>query len=233
MRSLNTGTRALLFAAVAIGLLAGVGCAGPSIRELQYPMLVDQNKKLESRKFSLMETIIELDKEIVHLRDKLKSADSALTNQTQEEQDNEKHKLALLERLKKAIEGTPSEAERRGDTYVVVTRFSFEPGKAALSGKAEADLQKIARALADGFPGADLLIAGHADKSPIRESKFASNWHLSGERARSVMEFFVTKCKVAPEKIAYAGFGEFRPVADNMSPAGREKNRRVEIIVNP
>ena len=47
------------------------------------------------------------------------------------------------------------------------------------------------------------------------------------------MEFLVAECKIDPERTGYAGYGEFRPMDVNSTPDGRQKNRRVEIIVTP
>jgi outer membrane protein OmpA-like peptidoglycan-associated protein len=56
------------------------------------------------------------------------------------------------------------------------------------------------------------------------------NLDLSRNRARSVVEYLVSK-GVAAERISYQGFGPDQPIADNKSPLGRAKNRRVEITI--
>jgi len=233
MRFPDTKVPVLLIAAAFLLLGAALGCSGPSVRKMTYNMLVQKNAELEKRNRSQKEAMLELHRQIKELKDRQRATNDALIAQATRKREQEELRKAQLERLKNVLKGTPCEAERRGDDYVIITRFSFAPGKAELDTKAKSDLKKIARALAEGFSGANLMIAGHADKSPISKSPYASNWHLSGERARSVMEFLVNECKLPPEKIAYAGYGEFRPVADNSTPEGREKNRRVEIIVTP
>jgi len=233
MKFLDTKVQVPLIAAAFIALCAGSGCSGPSVRKMTYDVLVERNAELEEQSRSQKETMLELHRQINELRDRQSATNDVLVAQATEKREVEERKKALLQRLKNILKGTPCEAERRGDDYVIITRFSFVPGKADLDTKAKSDLKKIAGALAEGFGGANLMIAGHADKSPINKSSYASNWHLSGERARSVMEFLVNDCKLPSDKIVYAGYGEFRPVADNSTPEGREKNRRVEIIVTP
>jgi len=232
MRMLQVQRRMLM--TVAGALLAGaVGCAGPSVWELRYRAQVEENKRLKKQDQSRAEQIIDLYKEVEHLQGKLDAATEALESQQKARAEQEKVREALLSRLRAAVEGTPAEVERRGDTFVITTRFSFKPGKADLDVKARSDLRKIADALREGFSGATYLVAGHADASRILKSDYASNWQLSGERARAVMEFLVNEGKIPPERIGYAGYGEYRPIADNLTPEGREKNRRVEIIINP
>jgi len=233
MKFLKTKTRFPLIVAAAALLCAGVGCSGPSIRTMKYPMLMEENKQLKARDHARAEAILKLHQRIEELEQRVGSADEALTAQGEKERKEEERKQALLLRLKNVLKGKPCEAQRRGDTFVIVTRFSFAPGKAALDVKARSDLRKIAKALTESFPGAELMVAGHADKTKISKSSFHSNWHLSGERARSVMEFLAGECEIPAEKIGYAGYGEFRPIADNKTAEGREKNRRVEIIIEP
>lgn len=226
-------THTLPAAAAILTLVAAIGCTNLPVYKKQYHTEVRKNKDLRESIRGQAEIIIELDEVIKHLEGKVERADGALTSHGQQQRAEEERKRTLLALLQSALEGSPAVTERRGDTYVVVTRFSFESGRADLDRKAKRDLKRIAAALKEGFPKATLLVAGHADKTRILKSRYASNWHLSGERARSVMEFLVTDCQVPPESIAYAGYGEFRPVANNNTPQGREKNRRVEIIVTP
>lgn len=74
-------------------------------------------------------------------------------------------------------------------------------------------------------------IEGHADNSPIQTESFPSNWELSSIRATSVLRFLVESAKVPENLLVARGFGEFQPIADNSTVEGREKNRRVEIIL--
>jgi len=218
-----------IVAGVSLGLLTG--CA-PSAYQLEYYKMVDKNKDLERRWQDEAQKSLACSKENKELKDKLASAGLAKSDDEKDKDANELRQVLLL-RLQKAIEGTPCEAMLRGKDYIIVTRFSFESGKAELGVQARSDLRKISDALAQSFPGATCLVAGHADNQPIRESKYTTNWELSGARALAVMTFLAQECKVPGEKIAYAGYGEFRPVADNGTIEGREKNRRIEIIVTP
>ncbi len=75
-------------------------------------------------------------------------------------------------------------------------------------------------------------IEGHTDNVPIKSARYPSNWELSTARALAVLHL-QTEMGVAPENISAAGFGEFRPKADNKTEEGRRLNRRSEIVMLP
>ncbi|MDD7794258.1 flagellar motor protein MotB [Clostridium sp. 'White wine YQ'] len=77
----------------------------------------------------------------------------------------------------------------------------------------------------------EIRISGHTDNIPIKNAKFRSNWDLSYMRASNVMEFFVNRGNVAPEKFSIEADGEYRPKYDNSTAEGRAKNRSIDILV--
>ncbi len=85
-------------------------------------------------------------------------------------------------------------------------------------------LSEITRGLDIG-----VVVSGHADNRPIRNSVFASNWELSAARAAGVARALVSRGH-PPAKVRVESFGEFRPVATNDTPEGRSLNRRVELF---
>jgi len=76
-----------------------------------------------------------------------------------------------------------------------------------------------------------LRIEGHTDNVPIHTARFASNWELSTARATEVVRLLITDYGFPPDRLSAAGYGEFHPVADNLTTAGRENNRRVDVVV--
>ena len=74
-------------------------------------------------------------------------------------------------------------------------------------------------------------IEGHTDNVPIRTGKFQSNWELSTSRATNIVQYLVGAYDYEPERMSAAGYGEFKPVADNSTAEGRAKNRRVDIVL--
>lgn len=79
-----------------------------------------------------------------------------------------------------------------------------------------------------------ILVVGYSDNVPIRSARFASNYELSLERARSV-QMQLQKYLSRPERVKAEGRGEMDPIAPNTTPENRARNRRVEItlLVSP
>jgi chemotaxis protein MotB len=82
-------------------------------------------------------------------------------------------------------------------------------------------------------PPRNVIISGHTDNVPIRNSKYASNWELSVMRAVNFMRLLLQNPNLNPEWFSAKGYGEYQPVATNDTPEGRAKNRRVEILISP
>ena len=110
----------------------------------------------------------------------------------------------------------------------IKTSILFDSGSARLEPDAMPILAKLADILAP-FPN-PVEVEGFTDNVPISTVAYPSNWELSGARAASVVHVF-TRNGIRPERLRAIGYGEFRPVADNRTPAGRAQNRRVVIVV--
>jgi len=108
------------------------------------------------------------------------------------------------------------------------TDILFASGSAALQPEAQTPLRDIADIMR-GYPNR-LRIEGHTDNNPIHTSVFPSNWELSAARAASVVHLFMDT-GVAPGRMSVVGLAEFQPLADNQTAEGRDRNRRVNVIV--
>ena len=75
------------------------------------------------------------------------------------------------------------------------------------------------------------VIAGHTDDRPINTPRYRSNWELSAARAVSVAHELMALSTLPPERFRVEGHADTRPVADNATPEGRARNRRVEVII--
>jgi chemotaxis protein MotB len=104
----------------------------------------------------------------------------------------------------------------------------FASGVAALAPQALDPLRNLGGILA-GFPN-PLRVEGHTDDVPIATAAFPSNWELSAARAASVARLFID-AGVDPRRLAIMGLGEYQPEASNATEDGRNKNRRVKLIV--
>ena len=74
-------------------------------------------------------------------------------------------------------------------------------------------------------------IEGHTDNVPISTSKYESNDVLSSYRALAMFNYLVENTNLNPALLKHSGRGEYIPVADNGTPEGRAKNRRIEIKI--
>ncbi|WP_339310992.1 flagellar motor protein MotB [Paenibacillus sp. FSL k6-2145] len=118
----------------------------------------------------------------------------------------------------------------QGLSITLSDRFLFDQGQAALKDGAAPTLSKLASLFRD--LNTVVSIEGHTDNIPVgANSSYKDNWQLSGERALSVLRFFLDTEKLNPDGFQYAGYADTRPTGDNTTAAGRQKNRRVEITV--
>lgn len=120
-------------------------------------------------------------------------------------------------------------------TVTILDQVLFDSGEANLKPDGQAVMRKVAAFLAQ-HPKLQIQVIGHTDNMPIRpdaRSRFASNWELSTARALAAVHFLTEQAGVDPRRVGAVGYGEYRPVADNSTVAGRAKNRRIEIAVLP
>ena len=118
-------------------------------------------------------------------------------------------------------------------TVNILDRVLFDSGEADLKPAGAAVLRKIATILAT-HPNLKIHVIGHTDNVPIRSaarSRFPSNWELSTTRATAAVRFLTEIANVDPRRLGAVGYGEFRPVADNATPEGRARNRRIAITI--
>ena len=113
----------------------------------------------------------------------------------------------------------------------------FDSGRETLKKDGKDILLKVA-AIIKGDPqlaGRDYQVGGHTDNKPFAHGPFKDNWGLSLMRAREVLVFLVDPAQggLPTEHWSAAGFADSDPVADNSTDAGRQKNRRVELVVVP
>jgi len=76
-----------------------------------------------------------------------------------------------------------------------------------------------------------IRVEGYTDNKPINNSEFKSNWELSSARADSVLEQIISSTSIAPSRLATVGYGQYRPILPNTTSAGRQANRRVDLVV--
>ena len=139
--------------------------------------------------------------------------------------------LAL--RLKKMVDaGDLAIALRDGRMVLQLSNdVLFESGQIDIKPRGQAALKQLAVVLRS-LEGRHFQVAGHTDNVPIETARFPSNWELSTARGVQVVRFLVAQ-GVPTAVLAAAGYGEFDPVGPNDNPKGRERNRRIEITLQP
>lgn len=82
-------------------------------------------------------------------------------------------------------------------------------------------------------PPRHIVVTGHTDDVPMNNAEFGSNWELSVMRAVNFLKLMVRNVDVDPLLFSAKGYGEYQPIASNDTVEGRNKNRRVEILIQP
>lgn len=146
----------------------------------------------------------------------------------------ERAKEELENRLKNEINDKQVKVEmaQKGLVITFVSEVLFDSGKAKLRNDSLPKLEKVSSVLNTTVADLNIGIEGHTDNQPIKKSGWKSNWELSTARALSVLHYLSEK-GVSEPRLAATGYGEYKPVATNDSKEGRQKNRRVEIVILP
>jgi chemotaxis protein MotB len=120
---------------------------------------------------------------------------------------------------------------RRGLVLSIMTdKLLFDLGSTDLRPQSIRLLDGIARFLMKDDH--EIRIEGHTCNLPLKpRSRFRNNWELSTLRAASVAERLIRVNGIEPTRVAVVGYGEFRPFCRNDSEAGRNRNRRVDIVL--
>lgn len=105
----------------------------------------------------------------------------------------------------------------------------FDSGSDQIRPGAMPVLARIAASVAP-LPNA-LRIEGYTDDVPIHNARFASNWQLSTARATELVEVFITQFHLDPARLSAAGYAQYHAIASNSTAAGRQQNRRVDLVV--
>ncbi len=150
----------------------------------------------------------------------------------------EKEQLEEAESLSEIVEEALAEQNMDGvvdidftSQYVSLTlngALLFDSGSAEIKTDSLQILDKIGLILKK-YGKSLIEIEGHTDNVPIHNSDFSDNNELSSARALSVFNYLVDSANLDPAMVKHTGRGEYVPIADNSTPEGRAKNRRVEI----
>jgi chemotaxis protein MotB len=126
------------------------------------------------------------------------------------------------------MEGIVVSRDERGVAVSLGETLLFDSGAAELKAAARPLFAAITPLIKQ--TQRTVIVEGHTDNMPLRNSRYASNMELSAARAAAAFSYFVTEDLVSPDQLSTAGYGEYRPAASNATPEGRARNRRIDII---
>jgi chemotaxis protein MotB len=121
----------------------------------------------------------------------------------------------------------------RGLVVTVLDHALFDSEDAQFTSAGEEVLAKIASVLVSDLSKNQIILEGHTDNQPIENADRVTNWEYSIGRATAVLHYFIGVKELAPERFGVAGYAEYRPVDSNATEEGRDRNRRVEIVILP
>lgn len=134
--------------------------------------------------------------------------------------------FATVERL---FDSSEADVFRQSDDVIIrLFGITFAVGSSAVEPEHLGLLTKVQRAI-DLFPTSTVTVEGHTDSFGGDQA----NLKLSRERAEAIRTYLVSNMRLDPRRITAVGHGEERPIASNDNASGRQKNRRIEIIIRP
>ena len=137
-------------------------------------------------------------------------------------------RIALQEEISQGL----VEVERKdGKIFITVgAGGAFASGSADLTNQAKGIMARVAEK-GVGESG-KVTVSGHTDDVPLMfGSAYRDNWDLAAARASSVVQAMQSGGTVSADRLQAVSFGEAKPIADNNTAEGREKNRRIEIEI--
>lgn len=116
----------------------------------------------------------------------------------------------------------------------LMKELRFESGQATITAEGYKVLDGLIAHLKTVAGDQLIRIEGHADNQeigPSLKSHYETNWHLSKARAGSVLRYVMEKGGIDSAKLSSVGYGDTKPMVSNATEEGRQKNRRVDIVL--
>ena len=170
----------------------------------------------------------ELEEEIRDLDERLGgvSQERVALVQRLEAEERIREQFATIENLFARDEARVS---REGNRMVMrLVGLTFQSGQDVVRPEYRPLLEKVRQA-ADVFPRSQITVEGHTDSYGGDETNLA----LSRRRAEAVSAFLTSELNVPAFRLSSVGYGETQPIANNDTEQGRERNRRIDIIIEP
>jgi len=193
---------------------------------------------IESKRVEVQRLSQQSDEDSIRLADleeELRALDQRLGGATAERaalvqrlaaQDRVREQFAQVEKMFSSDE---ARVFRQGNTIILrLVGLTFDSGASQIKPDNFTLLEKVEKAI-DVFPRSELTIEGHTDSHGGDEF----NQKLSQERAESVQQYMINAMRIPSYRLIAVGYGETRPVASNETASGRERNRRIDVIIKP
>jgi flagellar motor protein MotB len=193
-----------------------------------------------------------LEDQVGVLQDQLSGVNNQLTRIQGEKEEAEKEVQTLTASMRRqggvsispnnsflatlpAIQLTDVHVRRDGDVIRIELPSDtlFEPGTAQLRPGAVQLITGAAGEVLQTYPDQMIGIEGHTDSDPIRSWQFRSSHQLSATQATVVQDVLVSQTRMRPEQLFIAGHGPNHPIVSNASTAGKQRNRRIELVIYP
>ncbi len=190
--------------------------------------LRNENQALGQEKAENEIRLAEMEEEMAALDERLGGAteERAALIQRLEAQARVKQQFEQVEKM-----FTASEARvfREGNNIILrLVALTFDSGQSQIKPQSFELLGKVEKAI-DVFPRSELIIEGHTDSHGGDDF----NQNLSQARAESVQQYMINAMRIPTYRLIATGYGETRPVASNETESGRERNRRIDIVIRP
>jgi flagellar motor protein MotB len=186
------------------------------------------------------------------LRDQLRSVTAQLAQARSEKENTEKKVQALNASMQRqgGVTITPNNSflqtlpainlpdvfvRRDGDVIRVELPCSrlFESGTARLRPGGPELIVSAATELLRNYPDQIIGVEGHSDNDLLTGGQWRSNHELSVARAMAVYDVLVSRTRLQGDQLFVAGHGSNHPVVSNATMEGKQRNRRVELVVYP
>jgi len=195
--------------------------------EEQKRSLLEQRADLELQRMALLEKNTASQQQVGSLEAE-KAALLAASQERQSQYDT------LVQNLSKEVERGQLKVRQYQNMLSVdlAEQIFFDSGRASLKSGGKEVLTKVGDAL-KSYDNKVIRVIGHTDNVPLAKSLrniFPTNWELSVARATNVVRF-LQDVGIPPERMVASGRGEYNPVASNDTVEGRQKNRRIEIVL--
>lgn len=236
-------------------LLSGVLMLGSCVSQGKYKRLDAkktnyemENKALKDRVETLEAKVKDLEKvnvkyteakekELKDLGAKLEESNKAIQEMQaalKKQQEQQDQLVAQVkEKLSAYIPGDAAVEPVNGRISISLSeKLMFKANSMELNAQGKDVLKTISGIIAQQA-NMDVLVEAHTDDAVIKTASIRDNWDMSVMRAASVVRVMTGEYGVDPSKVLPAGKANYAPVADNNSAEGKQKNRRVEIILSP